>query len=57
MDTKTRLKRIALYTPAAIALVIYSISTDGWEATLAPIRIFLVGGIALVTLFKFLGLM
>ena len=54
-DYKTRIKRIAFFALIAVPLLIYSIHTDGWSLTLAPFRIFLVGGVSLVTLFKYIG--
>ena len=57
MDTKARIKRIAALLPVAIALLIYSIRTEGWAATLAPLKTFVVGGVFLIALFKLLGWM
>ena len=57
MNQKTRIKRIAFFGMIAVPLLIYSIHTDGWAVTLVPFRIFLVSGVSLVTLFKYLGWM
>ena len=57
MNQENRIKRIAFFALIAVPLLIYSIHTDGWSLTLAPFRIFLVGGVSLVTLFKYLGWM
>ena len=57
MNHRTRIKRIAFLALIALPLLIYSIHTDGWAASLAPLRFFLVGGVSLVTLFKYLGWM
>lgn len=55
MNHKTRIKRIAFFALIALPLLIYSIHTDGWAVSLAPLRIFIAGGVGLVTLFKYTG--
>jgi hypothetical protein len=56
MDFKTRMRRIAILIPVAIALFIYNVRTDGWASTKIPLTIFVVGVLILVPLFKLLGL-
>ena len=57
MNHKTRIKRIAFFALIAFPLLVYSIHTDGWAVTQAPLRFFIIGGVSLVTLFKYLGWM
>ncbi len=52
---KGRLYRLVISVPLAIAAVIYSIRTEGWTATWAPLKFFIIGVLILVPLFKLLG--